>query len=295
MTSNEKAYFIPGDTVNRDGVTHREFIPTVHTASPWGETLQHGAPPAALLTHALELTAEDSGLSLTQGRFTRVNTDLLAAVPLNPLIVSARVVRPGRRISLLEAVIHDPSSGRDVVKGSAWWIHSQDLPQLQRELAPTVPGPVQAEHDEGFFQRWGGAYIDTIEVRTATMDRMDVTASTSTPDVAGVLSDVWAGGSIYWLRTELSVVAGRVDSPWMIMNKLVDSANGLGTGLSPDTWNFMNVDTTVYLNRLPEGEWVGVLPDSNYGPDGTGVTITRIYDSKGPVGTANQSIMITPK
>lgn len=295
MTSTEKAYFIPGASFSRDNLTHHEFTPTEHTASPWGENLQHGAPPAALLTHVLELAAEEAGLSLKQGRFTRVSTDLLAAVPLSPLVASARVVRPGRRISLLEAIIHDPASGRDVVKGSAWWIHSQDLPELRRELAPLVTGPDQAEHDESFYGRWGGAYIDTIDVRTAAVDRVDVTGTTSPPEVGGALSEVWSGGPVYWLRTDFPVVAGTEDSPWMTMTKLVDSANGLGTGLSPQSWNFMNVDTTVYLNRLPEGEWIGVLPDANYGPDGTGVTVTRIYDATGPVGTANQSIMILPK
>lgn len=295
MTSAENAYFISGGTFEKQSVTHHEFIPTSHTASPWGEALQHGAPPAALLTHALELAAEEAGLSLTQGRFTRVSTDLLAAVPLSPLVASTRVVRPGRRISLLEATIYDPASGRDVVKGSAWWIHTQELPELQRELAPAVTGPDQAEHDEGFYRRWGGAYIDTIDVRIAAMDRVDVAGATTAPEVDGALPEIWAGGPVYWLRTELPVVAGREDSPWMTTTKLVDSANGLGTGLSPETWSFMNVDTTIYLNRLPEGDWIGVLPDANYGPDGTGVTITRIYDVKGPVGTANQSIMVLPK
>lgn len=296
MTDSNKAYFIPGKTVERDGIAYREFIPTPHTASPWGEDFQHGAPPAALIAYVLELGAEEAGLSSSQGRFTRITTDILGAVPLSPLLGSARVIRPGRRISLLEARIQDPKTNRDVARGSAWWIHTQDLPELQRELAPVVPGPETAEHDEDFFRRWSGAYIDTIEVRTTSRTaRTDVEASSNNPGVSGVLPDIWSGGPAYWLRTELSVVAGQKDSPWMRMTKLVDSANGLGTGLSPDLWNFMNVDTTVYLHRLPVGEWIGVLPDANYGPDGTGVTVTRIYDSTGPVGTANQSIMLTKK
>lgn len=296
MTPSDKAYFIRGETTERGGVTYREFIPTSHTASPWGEDFQHGAPPAALIAHVLELGAEEAGLSVSQGRFTRVTTDILGAVPLSPLIGSARVIRPGRRISLLEATIQDPKTGRDVVRGSAWWIHTQNLPELQRELAPAMLGPDRAKHDEDFFRRWGGAYIDTIEVRTTSpATRTDVSAFSDVPDMTGILPEVWAGGPAYWLRTELPVVAGQEDSPWMMTTKLVDSANGLGTGLSPGEWNFMNVDTTVYLHRLPVGEWIGVLPDSNYGPDGTGVTVTRIYDTTGPVGTANQSIMLIRK
>ena len=294
MIPQDKSYFIPGETHERQGVVYREFIPTIHTASPWGEAFQHGAPPAALLTHALELGVEEAGLAAGQGRFTRVTTDILGAVPLSPLIASARIVRPGRRISLLEATVQDPATGRDVVRGSAWWIHTQDLPELQRELAPPMPSPEEARRDEEFFQRWGGAYIDTIDVRTTSpMPRSDVSNAADTPGATGVLSKTWDGGPAYWLRTEFPVIKSKKDTPWMTMTKLVDSANGLGTGLSPEMWNFMNVDTTVYLHRLPVGEWIGVLPDANYGPDGTGVTITRIYDSTGPVGTANQSIMLS--
>lgn len=294
MTVEPQAYFRAGEVLTRDGLSEYEFFPTSHTASPWGETFQHGAPPAALLTHALERAAAEAGLDPTAGRFSRVTTDILAPVPLSRLLVSARVRKPGRRVCLLEAVIRDPASGREVVSGSAWWIRAREEPQLRRELSPLVPGPDEAQHDEGFFERWGGAYIDTIEVRSARLPRGDVAGRTPAPALPGALPEVWDGGSVHWIRTDLPVIAGQADSPWLMLSKVVDSANGLGTGLSPDIWSFMNVDTSVYLNRLPEGEWIGVLPDANYGPDGIGVTVTRLYDIHGPVGTANQSIMMVP-
>lgn len=295
MSITERAYFLPGDTFTRDGVTHRQFHPTQYTAGPWSLEAQHGAPPAALLTHALELAAEEAGLPAAEGRFTRVSTDLLSVVPLTTLTATARVVRPGKRISLLEAVITDTDSGREVVRGSAWWIRTQELPLLSRELAPAVPGPEQAVHDTEFYRRWGGPYIDNLNVRTAAVERTDITSPPPTPDIPGALPEVWAGGPVYWLNTEIPVVAEHTDTPWMLMTKLLDSANGLGTGLSPEHWNFMNLDTTIYLNRLPVGDWIGVLPDANYGPDGVGTTVTRIYDAQGPVGSANQTIMVHPR
>ncbi|WP_018296627.1 thioesterase family protein [Corynebacterium lubricantis] len=290
MTNIDFAYFVPQGSFQKDGSTHYEFAPTEHTASPWGTTLQHGAPPAALLTHALELEAANAGL--IHGRFSRVTTEILSAVPLTPLTATARVVRPGKRISLLEAVVHDPATGRDVIKGSAWWLHTQELPELRRELAPKIPAPADTKRDDVFFNRWSGAYIDTIEVRRAMIPRPDISSRTPVPGFEGALSEVWEAGAFYWVKTDASVIAGQPDTPWLQVAKIVDSANGLGTGLSPEQWSFMNVDTSIYLNRLPVGEWIGILPDANYGPDGIGVTISRIYDEHGPIGTTNQSILI---
>ncbi|MHA2787681.1 thioesterase family protein [Corynebacterium sp. S7] len=290
MNSTNIAYFVPEGSSEQNGLTHYKFAPTEHTASPWGPTLQHGAPPAALLTHVLELEATKTGLS--HGRFSRVTTELLAAVPLTPLTASARVVRPGKRISLLEAVVHDPASGRDVIKGSAWWLHTQELPELRRELAPEIPAPADTERDDSFYARWGGAYIDSIEVRRARVARNDISSRTPVPSFDGALTEVWEAGDFYWVKANPSAISGHADTPWLTVAKIVDSANGLGTGLSPENWSFMNVDTSIYLNRLPQGEWIGILPDANYGPDGIGVTISRIYDQTGAIGTANQSILI---
>jgi hypothetical protein len=75
---------------------------------------------------------------------------------------------------------------------------------------------------------------------------------------------------------------------------VADTANGTNPTLNPREWHFMNTDITVNLHRLPRGEWTGIVADANYGPDGVGLTVARLYDEEGPVGTCNQALMINP-
>ena len=77
-----------------DGET---FESTEITCSNWDSAIQHGSPPLALLTRAIEQQLQPS---LRIGRLT---LDILGAVPVAPVKVRAWVERPGRRISLLAA------------------------------------------------------------------------------------------------------------------------------------------------------------------------------------------------
>ena len=79
------------------------WVPAEKTRGPWDPGALHGGAPAALLTHVL------SGAPAAQGlRLARLTCEFVRPVPLAPLAVDVAVVRPGRRVSLLEATITDP-------------------------------------------------------------------------------------------------------------------------------------------------------------------------------------------
>src|SRR5438105_2907796 len=80
------------------------FVPTAHTRGPWDPRAQHGGPPAALLGRALEALPAEAGM-----RTVRCAVDILRPVPLQPLRVTARVDREGRRVQHTVAALHDPS------------------------------------------------------------------------------------------------------------------------------------------------------------------------------------------
>ena len=267
MTEMTQAYFIPGAvTTGSDGIPWRTFTATAETEGPWGRGVQHGAPPSALVTHLLESVAPEGG------RLVRVSVDLLSGVPLGELRTTARVVRPGRRISLLEATVSDPS-GREVARGSGWWVHSVDTAAVEKTVAePLVPrrecAPSDPSDPTSFTGMWASGFIDTLEVYQA-------------PGQA-------------WVRSPLGVVAGVPDSPWVRLMGVADTANGTNPTLSPREWLFTNTDITVNLHRLPRGEWTGIRADANYGPDGVGLTVSRLYDEEGPVGTCTQALILNP-
>lgn len=264
------AYFEPAAVTTDDlGTTWTDYLATAHTVSPWGPDLQHGAPPSALVTHVLEQAAPQGG------RLVRVTTELLGAVPVARLRTTARVVRPGRRISYLEAVVTD-TSGREVLRGSAWWIRTADTTAVENPQVPSAAEMLPRDRCTDateFLEAWASPYIDTIEM--------------------------YGSGSQAWIRSTIPVVAGVPDSPWTSLMAVADATNGVDRVLDPREWQFMNTDLTVSLHRLPgqgwAGDgWTGVHAEANLGPDGIGLTIGRLHDAHGPLGSTNQSLLLQP-
>ena len=56
----------------------------------------------------------------------------------------------------------------------------------------------------------------------------------------------------------------------------------------------MNTDLVVHMHRMPEGEWIGIRAETNYGPDGIGTTIGTLFDETGAVGAIQQSVLVRP-
>lgn len=279
------AYFVAGDVTKGtdelgDPSCEYTYYPTIHTESPWGDGgFQHGSPPAALVAVTLEEGAREHGVDLTAGRFSRMTVEILGAVPLSALRATVRVVRPGRRITMVETTIRD-EGGRAYIRGTGWWVRTADTLDIERSVAEAIPGPETGRPAREFIDQWTSGYIDSIEVVRTELTGQDHS------DYAH------RNPAVYWSKSSLPVVEGRDDSTWVQLMKTVDIANGLNTVLDPSQWVYMNVDLSVYLHRMPDGEWVGLSAEANYGPDGIGTTISRIYDQQGPVGTVNQAIML---
>ncbi|HEX2126153.1 MAG TPA: acyl-CoA thioesterase domain-containing protein, partial [Thermoleophilaceae bacterium] len=79
------------------------LVPSELTRGPWDPAAQHAGPPSALLARALERCEPRDGL-----RIARITVEILGPVPLAPLTATARVVRPGRSVELLEASLAGP-------------------------------------------------------------------------------------------------------------------------------------------------------------------------------------------
>ena len=88
------------------------FESTADTRSNWDESIQHGSPPLALLTKAIEELMAGSGL-----RVGRLTLDILGAIPVAPVRVRTWVERPGSRISLAVAEMARPGP---TVNGAPW-------------------------------------------------------------------------------------------------------------------------------------------------------------------------------
>src|SRR3954451_11077458 len=90
------------------------FTPTELTRGPWDPGAQHAGPPAALLGREIERLPEADAFQVG-----RVTCEILRSVPIAPVTVSARIVRPGRRVQLVEAELRG-ESGEPLMRAGAW-------------------------------------------------------------------------------------------------------------------------------------------------------------------------------
>ena len=263
------------------------YIPTELTRGPWDPESQHAGPPAALIGR--EVSRLDGGLDQQVGRITY---EILRAVPIAPLTVTARITRPGRSVELVEASLADDEG--EVIRARAWRLVVQtvDIPEgLSSEDGPGAmgtspstlrpgfapPGPEAAE--PGTFPDTGHA----VGYHTAMEYRF----------VHGAFGD--PGPAMAWMRMRVPLVEGEEPTPLDRVLVAADSGNGVSSTLDWGRFLFINVDLTVHLHRPPVGEWVCLdaitIPEST----GIGIADTALYDQRGPVGRADQTLLVAPR
>jgi uncharacterized protein (TIGR00369 family) len=119
------------------------FVASEFARRPWERGAQHGGASAALMMRAFERLPAAGGLAVS-----RVTYEFLRPIPIGELSVQAEVVRPGRRVQLLEGSIADPS-GLVVARARALQVRLAD-PSVPREPEPPPPiGPEQGARFNG--------------------------------------------------------------------------------------------------------------------------------------------------
>jgi hypothetical protein len=96
-----------------------------------------------------------------------------------------------------------------------------------------------------------------------------------------------------WMRLRVDLVAGEPVSPLTRVLAAADSGNGISWELPFGRYLFTNVDLTVHLVRLPEGEWVCVDAVSRLGTEGVGLAQSRLWDERGLIGAGAQSLLVS--
>ncbi|HJQ83984.1 MAG TPA: thioesterase family protein [Candidatus Binatia bacterium] len=254
------------------GAEGDRFVPTELCRGPWRPDAQHGAPPAALLARAVERHEADDELQVS-----RLTVELLRPVPLVPLTVRAGWARPGRKVQLVAASLF--ADDVEVARAVALRIRRRDLP-----LAPDVDGKPPPPPPPG-----GGA--------TTLPPWGDLAAPAYHSH--GVEHRFVAGGfdrpgpATDWIRLRVPVVAGEAPSPLVRVAAAADFGNGVSWVLSRlDGYRFINPDLTLYLHRLPIGEWVCLDAVTWVEPHGTGLAESRLFDERGLLGRSLQSLLL---
>lgn len=261
------AFFVPAG-VSSDG--YETVTATEHTVSVWAPTMQHGAPPSALLVRALERVGarEDT-------RISRVVVDILGPIPVADIEIRAWTERPGTNVELVVAELWaEGSSGtaRAVARGSAWRMRTSQTENVAHS-GDRVMKPAGDGVEFAFGDSWSSGYLDAIEFK--------------------ILTEFGAvGPGEIWARPRPVLVQGETMTPLERLFSIADIANGIGAKLPIDEWTFLNTDLTVHIFRVPQGEWVGVSAETSTGPDGIAMCAGTLSDELGPVGRIAQTVLV---
>jgi hypothetical protein len=248
------------------------FRATELTRGPWDPGSQHAGPPSALIGREIE-ALEGAG-DFQVGRLT---FEILRPVPIGPVEVEARVVRPGRRVQLVEASLSDGE--QELIRARGWRIRtgSLDLPPELTNHGEPPPGPEQGSAAEFFRTGQDTGYHTAMEWRALS---------------GGFLEP---GPARFWMRQLVPLVAGEEPSPLQRTLVIADVGNGISAVLDPSEFLFINVDLTVHLERMPEGEWICVDAATRPSPNGIGSAESELADRRGRIGRGVQTLLFAER
>ena len=245
------------------------FRATALTIGPWDARLQHAGPPAALLLREAERASGIDG-----GQTVRMAYDIFAPVPVGPVRVRTSVVRPGRRIELVEATL--TAGGRATMRLTAWRMRSGGATSVSPPQRHPV-GPEDATPAEFSAFSEPVAYHRALEWRLAG-------GSLATP-----------GPAATWTRPLCALVEGEPITPLQHLLAMTDAASGISAALDWTEATFANVDLVVALFRQPAGEWLAMDATTTLGPAGVGQCGADLYDVEGRIGRSVASLFVEPR
>jgi hypothetical protein len=249
----------------------RRYAATRATESPWDRRLQHGSPPSTLLVHAIERAHPRPEM-----RVARVNVEFLGPIPRDVLSVQTALVRPGRRIEMLEATLSD-ARDRAVATARVWRIAVRPDPELERhsEIASRrAELPPDPELELFGIPRGDWGYADAMEWRYES----------GGPSLAGPAT--------VWTRPRFALVAGEAITPLERILIVADSANGISHELPFEEWLFVPPTLSIALTRYARGGWVRLAAQTALGADGLGVTTFTLADRYGYLGGGTQALLV---
>ena len=103
------------------------------------------------------------------------------------------------------------------------------------------------------------------------------------------------GPARLWLRQRCALVEGEAPSALQRTLVIADVGNGISAVLDPMSHLFINVDLTVHLERMPEGEWVLVDAVTRPRPNGVGSAESELSDREGRIGRALQTLLFAAR
>ncbi len=255
------------------------YVATEATRGPWDPDAQHAGPPSALIAREIERLgggriAEGEGAPAQVGRITY---EIVRSVPIGRLHVQAEVVRPGRRVEMVQATLTD-DAGELLVRAQGWRLRTESVGfEKPAGFPEPPPGLDLAEPGQFFDTGYDVGYHTAMEYRFTK----------------GAFIE--QGPATVWMRMGLPLIPGEQPTPLQRVLAAADSGNGVSAALDWSKYLFINVDLSVHLHRMPEGEWICLDAVTLPEPNGVGMADSRLFDERGAVGRAVQTLLIAER
>ena len=236
---------------------------------PWSADACHAGPVTGVVARALEQLVTDKQL-------VRMSLTFHRPVPMDGIRTEARMDREGRSVSTATASLL-AADGRLCAVA-----HSLHIATVSFDALPTasLPAPDFSEARPGAFP-----------VERAVHGLPFFSSGIEVAYPPGETHE--EGPTTLWMRT-LPIVDGERCTPFQRLCPLADCGNGISRNSTFDVATFVNPDLTVNVFRLPESEWLASSALSFWEPTGIGMSQAQLFDTRGPIGYALQSLIIRP-
>ena len=243
------------------------YTPTEAALSPWSDQALHGGPPTMLLAREIERFPADQPMFVT-----RLTVELMRAVGMTPLAVSSRMIRPGRKVQLIEASLWNGE--HEVARATGARIRTAEVEVPEREEPPQRPLPEELTEWTGSWRRGDVYHLLGVEARSAQGSVIERAPG-------------WV-----WFRLKLPLLPDEEPSGLLRICAAADFPNGISFVVDPRETTFVNPALTVYVHRLPVDEWVLVDARSWLEKHGTGMAEGTLYDRGGRIGRSLQGLIV---
>jgi hypothetical protein len=258
-----------GAMFERDG---SRFVPTQLARGPWSPKALHGGAPSALFATVCEM--HDPGPAAFVARLT---IELMRPVPLAPLEMKVRTIRPGRKVQWIEAMLSD-ESGHEVARATVLRLRSDDV-DTSGSVHPDVVAPPRPDDVENQKFPFGAESIGFWNVHDVRLVRGN-----------------WMepGPGIAWFRLNCPVIAGEPISPIARVAAAADFGSGVASPVRLTNAAAINPELTVHVHRHPATDWVCLESGGWAQPHGVGMADTMLHDERGVIGRGVQTLLVEP-
>jgi hypothetical protein len=248
----------PDPFFRRDGEL---FQPTQSARGPWDPTSLHGRVAAGLLAHRIEQEFRDpdflpARFTIDMYRLPKITTP--AAVTLTP-------IREGNRVKVIDAEYL--VDGVSMARAICLFLRKSENPEGEVWSPPNWDAPLPQDIEPPADNRGGmGGMWNTRPIR-------------------GGFGATGAHKRI-WMNDFRECVEGEPMTPFVRAALAADFASPFANS-GDKGLNYINADITLYLHRLPAGEWVGFETMNHQATAGVSIAECWLYDEQGPIGTSS--------